>query len=120
MQQAAESAASPSVSGFSAASFAGLLATLTASDAATPKSSLKWNDDDLADDVATLSYESALRTHSRYHHEAPSQAGTADGSLAQPPAAIPLLKSAPKSRSKISLGDAQCCENEHCRFRKSH
>ena len=25
-----------------------------------------WNDDDLADDVATLSYERALRTHNRY------------------------------------------------------
>ena len=30
----------------------------------TPKTA--WNNDDLADDVATLSYEHALRTHARY------------------------------------------------------
>jgi hypothetical protein len=31
-----------------------------------------WNDDDLADDVATLSYERALRTHARYRASAPA------------------------------------------------
>jgi hypothetical protein len=30
------------------------------------KSASPWSDDDLADDVATLSYESALRAHARY------------------------------------------------------
>jgi predicted DNA binding CopG/RHH family protein len=39
-----------------------------------------WNDDDLADDVATLSYESALRAHTRYR--APD---LNDRSLTQPP-----------------------------------
>ncbi len=43
------------------ASFAGLLAAL-----ASPVPKTAWNTDDLADDVATLSYEHALRTHARY------------------------------------------------------
>lgn len=44
-------------------SFAGLLAALAA-----PKQEPQpaWNDDDLADDVATLSYERALHAHARY------------------------------------------------------
>jgi len=46
-----------------AATFAGMLASLAAP---APKHAPAWNDDDLADDVATLSYERALRTHSRY------------------------------------------------------
>jgi hypothetical protein len=45
--------------------FASLLAAFTA-----PKPSLRpsWSDDGLADDVATLSYENALRTHARYRY----------------------------------------------------
>lgn len=57
--------------------FAGLLSALTAGRKREPS----WNDEDLAEDVATLSYESALRTHTRYrppdHFE---------GALAQLPA----------------------------------
>jgi hypothetical protein len=72
MQQAAESAPSPT-----SASFAGLMAAL-ASPAPKPaasddrsssqgwKSAPAWDDDGLEDDVATLSYERALRTHARY------------------------------------------------------
>jgi hypothetical protein len=48
-----------------AASFAGMLASLAAP---APKHATAWNDDDLADDVATLSYERALRTHSWYRN----------------------------------------------------
>jgi hypothetical protein len=58
MQQSAASA-NPSTS----PSFAGLLAALATP---TQKTSATWNDDDLADDVATLSYERALKAHSRY------------------------------------------------------
>jgi hypothetical protein len=57
-------------------SFAGLLASLTspaqttgdfsAKPSFSRKSASTWNDDDLADDVATLSYESALKAHARY------------------------------------------------------
>ena len=62
MQQTATNAPSPA-----APSFAGLLAALAAP---TPKTA--WNNDDLADDVATLSYEHALRTHARYKPADPS------------------------------------------------
>ncbi len=58
----------------SAASFASLLASLTA-----PRQPAKWSDDDLADDIATLSYENALRAHARYR--APDRT---DRSLTQP------------------------------------
>ena len=44
-----------------ATSFAGLLAAL-----AEPKRTPDWDDEGLADDVATLSYENALRAHARY------------------------------------------------------
>lgn len=49
----------------SAASFA----TLLASHAAQPPRITEWNDEALADDVATLSYEQAVRTHSRFRRE---------------------------------------------------
>jgi hypothetical protein len=47
-------------------SFAGLLAALTAPASSAADHSPAWNDDDLASDVATLSYEHALRAHVRY------------------------------------------------------
>lgn len=51
-----------------AAGFAGLLSALISPrPAAKPASDEPaWNDEDLAQDVATLSYESALRNHARY------------------------------------------------------
>ncbi|HEX4758066.1 MAG TPA: hypothetical protein VH308_08790 [Terracidiphilus sp.] len=55
--------------------FAGLLAALTSP---APKAKPGWNDDELADDVATLSYEQALRTHARY-----KAAETSDRALTQ-------------------------------------
>jgi len=58
MQQEVEFAPSSNAS-----SFAGLLAALTAP---APRPAPAWNDDDLGDDVATLSYERALRAHARY------------------------------------------------------
>jgi predicted DNA binding CopG/RHH family protein len=53
----------------SSASFAGLLASLTSPDRRTAS---EPTDDELADDVATLSYEQALRTHVRYKPSAPN------------------------------------------------
>jgi hypothetical protein len=41
-----------------------------------------WNDDDLADDVAILSYESALKAHARYR--------STDQSLTQPANSVPF------------------------------
>lgn len=47
----------------SAASFSALLAALSSP---APKAATAWRDDGLADDIATLSYEQALRTHARH------------------------------------------------------
>jgi hypothetical protein len=58
----------------------GLLAALAAPASAAADRPPAWNDDGLADDVATLSYERALRTHARYKAADPS-----DRSLTQPP-----------------------------------
>jgi predicted DNA binding CopG/RHH family protein len=58
MQQPMETTPSPNAS-----SFAGMLAALASP---APKPAPVWSDDDLEDDVATLSYERALRTHARY------------------------------------------------------
>lgn len=65
MQQIAEATPAPSST---SATFAGLLAAL-----ATPeeKPLPAWNDEGLADDVATLSYERALRAHARYRPAGP-------------------------------------------------
>jgi hypothetical protein len=57
MQEPAATSPSPATFGF-----ASLLASLTASAA---ESTPAWGDDALADDVASLSYEQALRTHAR-------------------------------------------------------
>jgi hypothetical protein len=70
MQQPATNSPSPAPP-----SFAGLLASLTAP---TPRTA--WNNDDLAEDVATLSYEHALRAHARYKSADPGDpAMTTDG-----------------------------------------
>jgi hypothetical protein len=69
MQQSAQSAPSSA-----APSFAGLLAALASPKQPKQKSSPDWDDDALADDVATLSYESALKTHSRYRPSGDSAA----------------------------------------------
>jgi hypothetical protein len=58
--QPAASAASSSAP----SSFAGFLSALTSP--APSSGNASWNDDALAGDVATLSYESALKAHSRY------------------------------------------------------
>jgi predicted DNA binding CopG/RHH family protein len=67
MQQPNSTAPSPT-----SASFAGLLAALAtpvpdeSASSSGRRSAAAWNDDDLADDVATLSYERALQNHARY------------------------------------------------------
>lgn len=60
-------------------SFANLLAALAK---AGEKPQPSWKDDELADDVATLSYERALQAHARYR---PRELD--DRSLTQPPSA---------------------------------
>ncbi|MFY9853434.1 MAG: hypothetical protein WAK26_06100 [Terracidiphilus sp.] len=79
MQQTSEQSGRSSLSEPSptSPSFAGLLAALAAPAQTTGefsakpsspgrKSASNWNDDDLADDVATISYENALKAHARY------------------------------------------------------
>jgi hypothetical protein len=73
LQTMQQTATTPRVSG--SASFAAMLAALTTPPARKPA----WNDDDLADDVATLSYERALRAHSRFRAPEPD-----DSAFAQP------------------------------------
>jgi hypothetical protein len=58
MQEQTGSASTPKAS-----SFAGLLAALSLPES---KRVPAWDDDDLKDDLATLSYEEALRAHARY------------------------------------------------------
>ncbi|MFZ1085349.1 MAG: hypothetical protein WAN35_10320 [Terracidiphilus sp.] len=67
MQQPAVSTSTPHTA---APSFAGLMAALASPgekfSSTSQKSGRPWEEDELEDDVATLSYESALRAHSRY------------------------------------------------------
>jgi len=64
MQQPAAPVPSPN-----SASFAGLLASLTAP---AQKRAALWSDEDLAADFATISYESALRAHTRTRNPDPA------------------------------------------------
>ncbi len=91
MQQPATAVPSPS-----AASFAGLLAALTAP---KPGGVPDWNNDGLEDDVATLSYEHALRAHARYR-----PGNSADRSLTQP--AGPALTDTPQPYLAHAAQDA--------------
>lgn len=52
-----------------------------------------WNDDDLADDIATLSYERALRTHSRYRASGTSAAESSAAEFSDP---LPAEPAAPE------------------------
>jgi predicted DNA binding CopG/RHH family protein len=87
MQQSSTAEPSPT-----SPSFAGLLAALAAP---APKTAPAWNDDDLADDVATLSYERALRARARYRSDAP----------AEEPSFDPLDEPEPIRRIQGPLGD---------------
>jgi hypothetical protein len=68
-----------------ASSFAGLLAALTAPASAAQDRTPFGDDDGLEDDVATLSYERALRTHARYR-----PADASDYSLTNAPTQRPI------------------------------
>lgn len=71
MQQSSPIPPSPAAS-----SFAGLLAAFASPRSAAADEDTLWNSSDLGDDVASLSYERALRTHARYR-----AADSGDGSL---------------------------------------
>jgi hypothetical protein len=81
MQQTAQPAPCPST-------FAGFLAALAEPD---KKPELSWTDDALEDDIATLSYEHALRAHARYRStDATDPALTQPVDPARPPARVPF------------------------------
>lgn len=65
MNQAAQNPAQPD-----SASFAGILAALAGP---AKKSASAWIDDGLEEDVATFSYEHALRTHARHRRPEPDE-----------------------------------------------
>jgi Mobilization protein NikA len=70
----------------SSASFASLLAALAKPE--EEKELPVWNDDALAEDVATLSYERALRAHARYRPSMPEPPPLAAIPLQSMPAAV--------------------------------
>ncbi len=77
MQQAAESSAPDP-------SFAGFLASLANPAQPASPDRPEWNDELLADDVATFSYEQALKTHGRYQVPSSDQGPPAPGSESVP------------------------------------
>jgi hypothetical protein len=84
-------------------SFAGLLATM----AAPQGRQAPWNDEGLADDVASISYEQALRAHARVR---PASANTESKPEALPPAA-PLPAAPLKTASiTIRLSETECAQ----------
>lgn len=103
MQQAAESSVAVS-------SFAGFLASL----AAPPEpAGPEWNDDQLGDDVATLSYEPALRTHPQFRSSASDQE-SASGSKSQSPpdrgVSAPPDRSLKRASITIRLTEPECAQ----------
>jgi mobilization protein NikA len=88
-----------------AASFASLLAGLAAT---APKATNAWNDDCLADDIATLSYEQALRAHAHYRGANSGRASSLEEGDAGQRVREPV-HSSPKSaqRSKLSSSPAR-------------
>jgi len=92
-------------------SFAGMLAALAAP---AQKRNQGWSDDGLEEDVATLSYERALRTHARYRPADPSDyslnqaaiPGRGHSHESQPIAALDSGQLAPsQAAAPSSLGD---------------
>src|SRR5579863_5658109 len=80
------------LSGAAASGFAKLFAGLTGpkgrdTDARADSRPGSWIDDALAPDVATISYEQALRTHARYRHPdtLPPSVTATDPEVPQPP-----------------------------------
>jgi hypothetical protein len=87
MQQPAPTQPSPTIS-----DFAGLLATLASPPHDAAEDAPPWNSSDLSEDVATLSYERALRAHARYRPlgRNPDRNLDRDDGLPVPPLTPPL------------------------------
>jgi hypothetical protein len=87
----------------SASSFAKLFAGLTRSKGENAAaSSDSWIDDALTEDVATISYEQALRAHARYRHTEPLPSAppeTTDPTVPKPPQSVRITEWAPNDTS---------------------
>jgi predicted DNA binding CopG/RHH family protein len=104
-------------------SFVGFLAAL-----AQPEPTSAWNDELLGEDVATLSYERALRTHARYHAddsaddlEEAKSVVSADAAAPQPVApfsAPSILESAPEKNLKEASITIRMSREENVQLRK--
>lgn len=98
MQEVATTAPSPS-----SQSFAGLLAAL----AAPPqKRQQVWSDDDLGDDVATLSYERTSRTHTRHRASEPTDRSLTKPADAGTPRIFEALPDDLESAAQTAIGEA--------------
>jgi predicted DNA binding CopG/RHH family protein len=78
-----------------AASFAGLLAALAAPRSAAEATTTVWNEDAFEDDVATLSYERALRAHARYRPGDATPSDSAGDSGSESPGATRISAASP-------------------------
>jgi hypothetical protein len=99
MLSAMQSASAPSPASLSGSGFASLFASLTAPKTAPAD---RWNDDLLADDVTTISYEQALRTHARTRRPDPAPAPDPepDNNIAEPvpPPSLRITEWAPEDQ----------------------
>jgi predicted DNA binding CopG/RHH family protein len=87
----------------SASSFAKLFAGLTRSKSENDTAhSDSWIDEALAEDVATISYEQALRAHARYRHTEPLPPAPpehTDPTVPKPPQSVRITEWAPNDTS---------------------
>lgn len=95
---------SPTQPSLAASGFAGILATLTAPKPTASEDESLWSSSDLGDDVASLSYERALRTHARYRpthrgaeFPAPANQSTADTAASAANAKAKLTRESSKN-----------------------
>ena len=112
----AEPSSTPVIPSANDSNFAGLLVSLAApaSVGSGSKPEPGWDDDALADDVASISYERALRTHARSR---PAELGTqapADSSRTGLKTPMPEVAVAPKTLKNASitirLSEPECAQ----------
>jgi hypothetical protein len=120
MLEGMQQPASPETSSPSS-TFAGLLATLSARPPGGAERQPTWSDDGLADDVATLSYERALRAHARYRAPEtgdqaltrPADAGTGGENEAIPAEACPAAPAGAQNAQSEAAREAAKAEGRN-------
>jgi hypothetical protein len=103
-------------------SFAGFLAALALPERTAAGRVTPWNDDLLREDVATLSYERALRAHARYHADEPvvdRQEAVPAAPVAVPqPETVAGVQSAPEKILKAASITIRLSREEDAQLRK--